>query len=105
MKPVKFHPEAQSEMSASARYYEEKQVGLGKRFLESVYTAIRRVCLVPSMYQRVVGNVQICNVERFPFGVIFREEELYIGIIAVIHYKRRPGYWKDRVEIWGKSGR
>ena len=98
MKHVKFHPEAESEMGASAQYYEEKQVGLGKRFLESVYTAIRRVCLMPSMYQHVGGDIQICNVERFPFCVVFRNGKTYIGIVAVIHSKRRPGYWKDRVE-------
>lgn len=96
MKPVKFHPEAQSEMGVSAQYYEEQRKGLGKHFLESVYIAIRHVRFMPSMYQRVVGDIQICNVERFPFGVAFREEEEYIGIIAVIHSRRRPGYWKDR---------
>ena len=40
MKPIKFHPEAELEMNRSARYYEEKQANLGKRFLSEVQGAI-----------------------------------------------------------------
>jgi len=36
MKTVKFHPDAAAEMTAAAAYYEEKQRGLGRRFLSSV---------------------------------------------------------------------
>ncbi len=35
---------------------------------------------------------------RFPFGFLYAIEPERIVIVAVAHLKRRPGYWKDRVE-------
>lgn len=48
MRRVLFHPDAQAEMVASAKYYEAEQEGLGKRFLEAVNAATRRAALSPS---------------------------------------------------------
>ena len=41
--------------------------------------------------------VRRCCVERFPFGIVFREKEEEIQIIAVVHFKRDPDYWKQRL--------
>jgi hypothetical protein len=35
---------------------------------------------------------------RFPFGLLYAIETERIVIVAVAHLKRRPGYWKDRIE-------
>jgi plasmid stabilization system protein ParE len=35
---------------------------------------------------------------RFPYSVIYRIEPAKIVIVAVAHGRRRPGYWKDRLE-------
>ena len=58
MKRFRFHPEAQIEMVESAKYYETEQEGLGKRFLEAVRAATRRICLSPAIYQRVQGDIR-----------------------------------------------
>jgi hypothetical protein len=47
MRTIRFHPQAQIEMVASAKYYEAEQEGLGKRFLEAVNAATRRASLYP----------------------------------------------------------
>ncbi|MFC1669818.1 type II toxin-antitoxin system RelE/ParE family toxin [Spirochaetota bacterium] len=96
MKPVKFHPEAESEMINSAGYYESQQVDLGKRFLESVQSSLKHIQINPKIYQKVYGNIRRCQIKIFPFGIIFREQKEQIEIIAVMHLKRKPKYWKDR---------
>ncbi len=97
MKRLRFHPEAQMEMVESAKYYEAEQAGLGKRFLEAIRTSTQKVRLFPSIYHRLHGEVRRCCVERFPFGVVFREEDDEIQIIAVVHFKRDPDHWKKRL--------
>src|SRR6185437_2059700 len=32
---------------------------------------------------------------RFPFSIIYRDEEASVSVVAIAHHKRRPGYWKD----------
>ena len=97
MRAIRFHPQAQIEMVASAKYYEAEQEGLGKRFLEAVNAATRRACLFPSSFQCLEGDLRRCCVDRFPFGVVFRDEADEIQVIAVIHFKRDPDYWKTRI--------
>jgi len=51
----------------------------------------------PLLYRIVEANLRKCRVLRFPYGLLFRDREDHIEIIAVMHLRRRPGYWKDRV--------
>jgi hypothetical protein len=36
--------------------------------------------------------------QRFPFSVVYRQKRRTLQIVAVAHSKRKPGYWKVRVE-------
>ena len=96
MRQPTFHPEAEAEMIASARCYEEKQELLGRRFLDCVNTAVRRVGRSPKIFQKIEDGCRRCRVDRFPYGIIFREGEGGIQIIAVMHFRQEPGYWRDR---------
>lgn len=97
MKNLRFHPDARLEMVESAKFYEATQVGLGKHFLEAVRSSTQKIRLFPSIYQHVDGKARRCCVERFPFGIVFREKDDEIQVIAVVHFKRDPDYWKKRV--------
>lgn len=96
MKPVRFHPEADSEMAAAARWYESQQDGLGKRFLTSIQESLTRIELDPEIYPIVEGDVRRCLVKIFPYGVLFRFKGGVVSVMAVMHLHREPGYWKNR---------
>lgn len=95
--PIRFHPEAEQEMIEQARYYETRQEGLGKRFLESVRASSHQIQLFPHLFQAVDNLYRRCCLKTFPFGLVFRVKTDEIQIIAVIPFRRRPGYWKNRV--------
>ena len=96
MIPVKFHPDANAEMMATASYYEAQQAGLGRRFLVAVQDAVNRISIRPSLYPVVELDVRRCLVQLFPFGVLFRERADEVVIMAVMHLYRDPDYWKKR---------
>jgi toxin ParE1/3/4 len=97
MMPFGFHPDARSEFLESVRYYQHQQSGLGERFLEAVRDAIQRVCDRPLLYRSIEVNVRKCHVVRFPYGIIYRLKDGKIEILAVMHLRRKPGYWRDRM--------
>ena len=97
MKPYYFHPEALEEADQAAQFYEERQSGLGTRFLDVLEDALTRIQRNPRLYQKISGNIRKCRVLRFPYGIIFRDQDDSIEIIAVMHLKRKPGYWKARL--------
>lgn len=85
-----------AEADTAAVFYEERQQGLGARFVAALDDAIDRICRNPEIYREVEAGVRKCRLMRFPYGVIFRERNEAIEIIAVMHLRREPGYWKAR---------
>lgn len=97
MKPFHFHPEALAEADEAAKFYEEQQKGLGKRFIEALTDTINRIKRNPELYRKIDDNMRKCSLLHFPYGIIYRDKNKFIEIIAVMHLRRKPGYWKTRV--------
>lgn len=97
MKPYRLHPEAFREADEAAAFYKDRQLGLEKRFLQALQDAITRIQRNPHLYRRIEGDVRKCRLLRFPYGVIFRiDESGHLEILAVMHLRKNPGYWKTR---------
>ncbi len=96
MKAYFFHPEAIAEVDAAATFYEGRQKGLGARFVVALDDVIDRIRRNPEIYREVDAGVRKCRLLRFPYGVIFRERDEAIEVVAVMHLRREPGYWKAR---------
>lgn len=91
-----WHEEAKAEADAAAAFYHHQQPGLAQRFLDSLEDALRRIQRHPQVYRQVEGEIRKCRVPHFPYGVIYRPRSENIEIIAVMHVRRSPGYWKTR---------
>ena len=97
MKPYQLHPEALQEIDEAAAFYKERQPGLEKRFLEALQDTIARIRRNPLLYRRVEGEIRKSRLLRFPYGVIYRlDESARVEILAVMHLRKQPGYWKAR---------
>ena len=97
MSSVAFHPEAQEEFIAAARYYESQAENLGLDFLNSVEDTYRRLLRFPESGRPFGSRLRRILVPGFPYGLIYRPEADRIFIVAVAHVRRRPGYWRARV--------
>lgn len=93
---LRWHPEARAEADAAAAFYKDKQPGLALRFLDSLEEALHRIQRHPQAYRQLSGEVRRCRVRHFPYGVIYRARTDFIEVIAVMHLRRSPGYWKAR---------
>lgn len=93
---LRWHEEANAEVDAAAAFYHDKQPGLAQRFLDSLEDALRRIQRHPQVYRPVEGDIRKCRVPHYPYGVIYRARSGFIEIIAVMHVRRSPGYWRER---------
>lgn len=93
---VRWHPEARAEADAAAAFYHERQSSLAQRFVDSLEEALHRIYRQPLAYRQVDGDIRKCRVDHFPYGVIYRLKPDLIEIVAVMHLRRLPGYWKGR---------
>lgn len=93
---LRWHGEARAEADAAAAYYNEKQPGLAQRFIDDLEEALHRIQRHPQAYRLLEGDIRKCRVAHFPYGIIYRAHSDLIKIIAVMHLRRSPGYWKQR---------
>ena len=93
---LKWHAEARLEADAAAAFYKEKRPGLEQRFLDSLENILRRIQRHPKAYRGIEGELRKCRLPHFPYGVIYRIQSNHIEIIAIMHLRRSPGYWKQR---------
>lgn len=94
---MRWHPRAVAEADAAARYYRDQRADLARRFLNSLDEALDRIALHPRIYREVEPGVRKCKLKTFPYALIFRDNGPEIEIVAVMHIRREPGYWKARL--------
>ena len=97
MKPALFHPEAQAELTQSARWYNVERRGLGREFRSECRKAISRIRQSPEAFGVLRGNLRCHLVHRFPFGILYEVQPNEVFIVAVMHLHREPDYWAGRL--------
>lgn len=88
--------EAYEEFTGAVRYYNGERPGLGYEFAAEVRNVLNRIKKYPDSWPSISSNIRKCLVNRFPFAVLYHREDERLIVVAVMHMKRRPGYWKDR---------
>lgn len=81
----------------AAAYYEECRPGLGEAFLVAVEDAIDRLFRAPLRWRKIGGRFRRCLVRQFPYGIIYAVEDSDIFVAAIMHLRRKPRYWRERV--------
>ena len=91
-----FHPAARLEYLQAISHYEERQTGLGVRFMTEIENTIQRIIEAPDRWQTLEGEVRRCLTHAFPYGVLYAVEVDHVLLLAVMHHSRKPGYWHGR---------
>lgn len=91
-----FHPEADEEFQAAVDFYNERRDELGIDFYTEVRLTLERIQQFPKTWPVLEREIRRCLVNRFPYGVLYSVEEDGIFIVAVMHLRRDPDYWKHR---------
>ena len=92
---IAWHPEALAEADAGAACYRERRSVLALRFLNSLDEVLDRITLNPRIYREVEPGIRKCRMKTFPYAIVYRCDKT-IEILAVMHIRRQPGYWRDR---------
>jgi plasmid stabilization system protein ParE len=93
-----FHPEAEAELNSAIEYYEQREPGLGFDFSLEVYSSLQGILSFPQSWPVLDGEVRRCLIHRFPYGILYSVEADSIFVLAIMHLRREPGYWKDRLK-------
>ncbi|MBE0541497.1 MAG: type II toxin-antitoxin system RelE/ParE family toxin [Verrucomicrobia bacterium] len=97
MKRLTYLSIAEIELAEAAEFYDERQPGLGRLFLDAVRESGERICQHPEWWPVFERPVRGCRVAPFPYRLLYRELPNHIQIISIFHLSRRPQSWRDRL--------
>jgi plasmid stabilization system protein ParE len=96
-----FHSEAAEEYLAATQYYLDHASPLvAAAFVAEVEAAIQTLLASPTTWA-VIEESQIRRylLKQFPYSIYYRWEpdRDRVSIYAVMHFSRRPDYWRERL--------
>ena len=91
-------PRASQHVYEIYSWYEEQQIGLGKRFLSALTAAFQKIERNPAGYQIAYGSHRRAIVGKFPYAVFYEEQETQIIITGVLHTARNSDDWPNLLE-------
>ena len=95
---VFFFEDAKIEYEEAIAYYDRQRLDLGKEFSEEIEKTIERISTDPTSWEKVTKTIHRCRTRKYPYGLLYEVQGEKIVIVAVMHLRRKPGYWKDRIE-------
>jgi toxin ParE1/3/4 len=94
---VTFEPDAESELIGAVDYLNGVRPGLGDELSDAVEEALALVEQFPEAWQIVEEGARRIRTKRFQYGIVYLYEGDSIHVVAVMHLRRKPGYWLDRL--------
>jgi len=94
---LRFKKDAVNEMFDAASYYDAEVPGLGREFENELKDGFDKVLENPERWPRIHRNIRRYRLHRFPYGIVYEIGVDSIVVIAVMHLKRKPGYWRKRL--------
>jgi hypothetical protein len=97
VKRAVFHPQADDELAEAVAYYAKKSEGLGEQFYEAMGQLTAEIEAAPQLHRLWRHGTRRHFNARFPYALVYVERPTHLAVIAVAHFKRRPGYWRERL--------
>jgi len=95
---VLYHPEVYEDLKEAMDWYEEKQEGLGIKFLATAKMQINSLRNSALQYSVRYDDVRCMPMKKFPYMVHFRVniQEKSVIVEAVLNTWMNPAQWSDR---------
>ncbi|HEV2945819.1 MAG TPA: type II toxin-antitoxin system RelE/ParE family toxin [Gemmataceae bacterium] len=91
-----FHSAAIREARQAYRWYLRRSALAADRFRKALEAALAQIIESPDRWPAYLHGTRYRLLRRFPFFVIYRIRADRLQVIAVAHYRKKPGYWKAR---------
>jgi len=91
-------PPADIELQDAIDFYNDQMTGLGDRFYEGFLETIHYVEDVPDLWRKVGENTRRANIKRFPYLVLYVQDQNNILVTCIAHQHRDPPYYRSRIQ-------
>lgn len=96
-KPIEYLGAARIDFDESFDWYAERSVGAAIGFASAVDDALDSILTDPGRFPSTFGGCGYKALKRYPFRIVFRDEPDRLVVVAIVHAKRKPGFWHSRL--------
>ena len=82
--------EAELDIIEAVKYYESKQIGLGKRFLSHLKLYLKRIQTYPEHFYIKRNPYREAVLKKFPYLIIFEFSENKVIVFSVFNTYQNP---------------
>src|SRR5271163_3745984 len=96
-KRVEYHEGAIADVKSAVDWYRKRSPKAALDFIEELRRSADTIREAPERWPVGKNNTRRFLLWRFPFTIIYSEEQSIVIIWAVAHGGRRPEYWSRRL--------
>ncbi|MFZ5555700.1 MAG: type II toxin-antitoxin system RelE/ParE family toxin [Pseudomonadota bacterium] len=97
MRGIRILEAARRDLIAGYRFYEKQAEGIGRYFLDSLYSDIESLRISAGSHAVCFDSYHRLLSKRFPWSVYYRVEGGEIRVYAVVDSRRNPDLIKNRL--------
>ncbi len=94
---IRTHPAFDRELEEQIAWLKEKTLWVAPRFADAVQKALELLSDRPNFGHPVWQEFRRYNLPGFSHALIYRIEGSTLYLIALMHERRHPDYWKHRL--------
>ncbi|MBC8051015.1 MAG: type II toxin-antitoxin system RelE/ParE family toxin [Chitinophagales bacterium] len=93
---TRFTLAAELELDETRDFYDQREPGLGDRFLREVANAVLLIEEQPEAWPLVSDIERAYRIRKFPYRIVYFLHGDEVIVLAIAHFKRRLQYWRNR---------
>lgn len=94
---ITIHEDAIAEARAARRWYANRDPDVGASFMAALDSGIDLITKAPHIWPIFEAGTRRYLIKNFPYSLIYRNEAPGVQVVAVMHSRRKPGYWRGRL--------
>lgn len=78
-------------------WYSDSSSLIAERFRQNLKKSVKYIVSMPFASQMIAPDVRQHIIHKFPYKVIYTVENNEIVVVAIVHQKRSPIVWENRI--------
>ena len=98
MKQIRILPAASQDLIKGFRFYEKQAKGIGRYFLDTLYSDIESLRLNAGIHPQPLGGFHRLLSKRFPYSLYYRVDRDLVSIHAILDNRRNPEWVRKHLK-------
>ncbi len=89
---LRLHTRTRREIRNAVDWYDKRSDRAGDEFLRELNEALEHIAENPTHFHFSQGNLRRCNLQRFPYHILYEIHLTQVHVLTIKHHRRHPDY-------------